>query len=306
MILLFAIFSFAIQRGLRADNPCAGVRRYQPGKSERFLSPTEQMSLGEALAAAERAGTNPNAIAVIRVLALTGARAGEVLSLRWREVDLERTCPRLSDSKTGVKVIPLGAGAMQVIAAQERREGTDYVFPGAHGGPLGSIGKVASSAGRGGARRSAAARSQTFFSSNIVNGGGSLRVIGALLGHRSTQRRAHYAHLADDPLRDLANRAASRIATAMKGSAEGDAKVTPLRRGRRLRAIVSRRDRRSRSLRGALPAGSVYSGGRSRGLPPEPEIPSGLHCKLLEQLRAFFESCRGAKLAREGRIAPLQ
>jgi hypothetical protein len=36
------------------------------------------------------------------------------------------------------------------------------------------------------------------------------------------------------------------------------------------------------------------------------EIPSGLHCKLLEQLRAFFESCPGAKLAREGRIAPLQ
>jgi integrase len=229
MILLSAIFSFAIQRGLRADNPCAGVRRYQPGKSERFLSPTEQMSLGKALAAAERAGTNPNAIAVIRVLALTGARAGEVLSLRWQEVDFERTCLRLSDSKTGAKVIPLGAAAMQVIAAQERREGTDYVFPGAHGGPLGSIGKVASSAGRGGARRSAAARSQTFFSSNIVNGGGSLRVIGALLGHRSTQRRAHYAHLADDPLRDLANRAASRIATAMKGSAEGDAKVTPLR-----------------------------------------------------------------------------
>jgi integrase len=230
MILLSAIFSFAIQRGLRADNPCAGVRRYQPGKSERFLSPTEQMSLGKALAAAERAGTNPNAIAVIRVLALTGARAGEVLSLRWQEVDFERTCLRLSDSKTGAKVIPLGAAAMQVIAAQERREGTDYVFPGAHGGPLGSIGKVwrrvRGAAGLAEVRLHDLRHS---FASNIVNAGGSLPVIGALLGHRSTQTTARYAHLADDPLRDVANRAASRIATAMKGSADGDAKVTPLR-----------------------------------------------------------------------------
>jgi site-specific recombinase XerD len=43
------------------------------------------------------------------------------------------------------------------------------------------------------------------FASNIVNAGGSLPVIGALLGHRSTQTTARYAHLADDPLRDVAN-----------------------------------------------------------------------------------------------------
>jgi integrase len=82
MILLSAIFNFAIRRGLRADNPCAGVRRYKPGKAERYLTVAEQVRLGEALAAAERSGTNPNALAVIRVLALTGARAGEILSLR--------------------------------------------------------------------------------------------------------------------------------------------------------------------------------------------------------------------------------
>jgi len=130
MILLSAIFSFAMQRGLRSDIPCAGVRRYKPGKSERYLCAAEQVNLGEALDAAERAGTNPNAIAVIRVLSLTGARRGEILGVRWPDVDFERTCLRLSDSKTAAKVIPLGAAAVQVIAAQARREGSDYVFPG--------------------------------------------------------------------------------------------------------------------------------------------------------------------------------
>jgi integrase len=95
MILLSAIFNFALRRGLRDDNPCAGVPRYKPGKSERYLTAAEQMSLGDALKAAQQAGTNPNVIAVNRVLALTGARAGEIMSLRWQEADFERTCLRL-------------------------------------------------------------------------------------------------------------------------------------------------------------------------------------------------------------------
>lgn len=228
MILLSAIFSFAMQRGLRPDSPCAGVRRYKPGKSERYLSAAEQVSLGEALDAAELAGTNPNAISVIRVLALTGARAGEILGLRWPEVDFERICLRLSDSKTGAKVIPLGAAAMQVIAAQARRDRVDYVFPGAHGGPLGSIGKIwrriRAAAGLGNVRLHDLRHS---FASNIVNAGGSLPVIGALLGHRSTQTTARYAHLADDPLRAVADRAAGSIAAALAGSR---AEVVPIRR----------------------------------------------------------------------------
>src|SRR5215472_8533632 len=230
MILLSAIFTFALRRELRDDNPCVGVPRYKPGKSERYLTAAEQMSLGDALSAAEQAGTNPNAVAVIRVLALTGARAGEILSLRWQDVDFERTCLRLADSKTGAKVVPLGAAAMQVITAQERRAGTDHVFPGAHGGPLGSIGKiwrqVRGAAGLAEVRLHDLRHS---FASNIVNAGGSLPVIGALLGHRSTQTTARYAHLADDPLRAAADRTASRIAAAMKGSPERDGQVVPLR-----------------------------------------------------------------------------
>jgi integrase len=156
MILLSVIFSFAVRRGLRSDNACAGVRRYKPGKSERFLSAAEQVRLGEALAAAEGAGTNPSAVAIIRMLALTGARLGEILRLTWSEVDFDRACLRLTDSKTGSKVIPLGAAALRVIAAQERR--ADYVFPGRNGEPLSGIGKIWRKTDRRRTRRRAIAR----------------------------------------------------------------------------------------------------------------------------------------------------
>jgi integrase len=228
MILLSTIFAFAIRRRLRPDNPCAGVPRFKPGKSERYLSSAEQMRLGEALAAAERSGANLNAIAVIRMLALTGARAGEIVALKWREVDFERVCLRLEDSKTGPgKVIPLGAAAMQVITGQSRE--SDLIFPGRHGARLGSVGKlwrrVRAEAGLREVRLHDLRHS---FASNIVNAGGSLPIIGALLGHCSTQTTARYAHLTDDPLRAVADRAADSIAAALDAGNTTPAEVVKL------------------------------------------------------------------------------
>ena len=127
--MLGAIFAFAVDRGLRPDNPARGVKRFTDGKSERFLSPAELARLGETLAAAEREGENPSAVAAIRLLTLTGGRKNEILSLRWEYVDFERACLRLPDSKTGAKVVPLGAPALELLASLPRVEGCPYVLP---------------------------------------------------------------------------------------------------------------------------------------------------------------------------------
>jgi integrase len=228
MILLSRVFSFAVDRKLMAANPCAGIKRFPGGKSERFLSAAEQVRLGEALAAAELAGVNPTPIAVIHTLALTGARLGEILGLRWSEVDFERACLRLPDSKTGAKVIPLGAAALELLAGQERR--AEYVFPSEHRkGPIADIAnvwqRVREAAGLADVRLHDLRHS---FASNIVIARGSLPVIGALLGHRSTLTTARYAHLADDPLRAVADRASGSIAAALAGKPA--AEVVPLER----------------------------------------------------------------------------
>ncbi len=77
-------------------------------KRERYLGAEEIQRLGAALVAAEGV-EHPSALAAIRLLLLTGARKSEILTLKWEHVDLERYALRLPDSKTGAKVIALGA-----------------------------------------------------------------------------------------------------------------------------------------------------------------------------------------------------
>jgi site-specific recombinase XerD len=44
------------------------------------------------------------------------------------------------------------------------------------------------------------------FASHLVSSGVSLPIVGKLLGHTQPQTTARYAHLADNPLREAANR----------------------------------------------------------------------------------------------------
>jgi integrase len=132
--LLSSILTFAVDRKLREDNPARGVKKYRPQHRERFLSPREIATLGEALAKAADEGENPYAVAAVRLLMLTECRKNEVLSLRWDWVDLERAALRLPDSKTGAKTVPLGALALELLLDLPRIDGDPHVFPGATGG----------------------------------------------------------------------------------------------------------------------------------------------------------------------------
>jgi pimeloyl-ACP methyl ester carboxylesterase len=84
------------------------------------------LKLGDALVTYEARGANPAAVAVIRLLAFTGARKGEIAGLRWSEVDLERGYLRLGDSKTGAKVVPLGAPGVEILAGVMLIEGSPF------------------------------------------------------------------------------------------------------------------------------------------------------------------------------------
>ena len=128
--LLGGIFSFAVQEGIRADNPVRGVKRFADRKCERYLTASELGRLGDALKAAEAEGENPIALAALRALIFTGCRLSEILRLRWTEIDLERSCLRLMDSKTGAKVVQVGAPALELFAGLPRHQNNSYVFAG--------------------------------------------------------------------------------------------------------------------------------------------------------------------------------
>ena len=58
------------------------------------------------------------------------------------------------------------------------------------------------------------------FASVAAATGGSLPMIGKLLGHSHPLTTARYAHLADDPLRELNEKVADAITSAMLSTAK--------------------------------------------------------------------------------------
>jgi integrase len=70
-------------------------------------------------------------------LAVTGFRSGEARFLKWSELDLERQCANLTDTKTGMSVRPLSGAAIEIINRQKRKG--EYVFEFQSGKPLGNV-----------------------------------------------------------------------------------------------------------------------------------------------------------------------
>lgn len=215
--LLGAIFAFAVRRGFRADNPVRGVKTFRDKKRERFLSLEEIARLGEALAEAEHEGSNLFAIAAIRALMMTGCRKGEIVALRWREIDFDRSCLRLPDSKTDEKVVPVGEAVLALLRSLPRYSDNEFVFPGkrpgAHFGGLPRIwDRIRCEASLEDVRLHDLRHS---FASVAAAEGDSLLVIGKLLGHKRSETTARYAHLADDPLKRAADRISDVISGAM-------------------------------------------------------------------------------------------
>jgi integrase len=77
--LLGALFAFAVSREYITKSPARGVKRKPDRRHERFLLEAELARLGDALREAE--GTSPKGCNIVRLLALTDARRGEIDAL---------------------------------------------------------------------------------------------------------------------------------------------------------------------------------------------------------------------------------
>jgi integrase len=213
--ILAAMLNFALDRGIIPANPARGVKLHPTNRRERYLSSDELSRLGVALS---KEAENPLAfpsIAAIRLLIFTGCRKSEVTTLQWRFVDLERGLLRLPDSKTGAKVVPIGGPAVDILKALPREENEPYVFPSPREGHRHVIGlqkvweRVREAAELTDVRLHDLRHS---FASVAVSGGHSLYAVSKVLGHKDTRTTQIYAHLADDPMKVVANQTASVIA----------------------------------------------------------------------------------------------
>lgn len=222
--LASTLLGFAVARGLRSDNPARGIKKPPVRKMERFLSDQEIARLAFALEAEANSINNPYPSAAIKLLLLTGARRGEILGLQWQNVDFDRKCLRLPDSKTGAKIIFLNGPATILLHSLPRLTGNLHVFPGSRSGG-GFVGldkvwvRVRAAADLADVRLHDLRHS---FASIGVGDGLSLPIVGALLGHKHAATTARYAHLAADPLRVANEAVGARIAAAID---EGSSRI---------------------------------------------------------------------------------
>ncbi|WP_114010884.1 site-specific integrase [Cohaesibacter intestini] len=207
--LLGGIFSFAIELGYRSDNPVHGVKRFPDRKNQRFLTHEELGRLLALLGERESQGANPKAAMIIRLLALTGARRGEIEQLKWSEVSLAESTLHLEDSKTGQKSVPISATVAELLkqAEQFRERRNPYVFPSERGDGfyVGTTKVWRDLRKEFGDEKLRIHDLRHSFASLAVASGASLPMIGALLGHRDSATTQRYAHLKADPLRSIAD-----------------------------------------------------------------------------------------------------
>jgi integrase len=206
------MFTLAVKWRMRPDNPCKGIERNPEGKRVRYLTADELARLTDALAAHE----DQQAANVFRLLLLTGARRGEVLSATWHQFDFHRNVWIKPDHQTKQRKeheVPLGDQALALLHAM-RKAGPDnevFLFPSRTGAAGGHRTQVK----KGWRAICQRARIKNLrihdlrhsYASVLVSAGFSLPVIGAMLGHSNPVTTARYAHLMNNPLREAANKA---------------------------------------------------------------------------------------------------
>jgi integrase len=145
LVLMHAIFRHAVKLYALPANPVASVDRFRVRSSGdiQVFSPEEVWSLVRA------AGSGADA-AIFLTAAFTGLRRGEILGLRWRDVDFTGSTIRvrasyaaghLTTPKSGkVRAVPMApdvASALAKLGDRERYTGDDdFVFAGEAGLPL--------------------------------------------------------------------------------------------------------------------------------------------------------------------------
>ena len=205
----------------RDSNPCLGIRKNARNKVARFLDADELERLGRALDACSNRW--PEAVAAIRLLALTGCRRSEVLDLRWRNIG--GGALNLEDTKTGPRTVPLGAAARAHIdTLPGARDPDAFLFPrlaeGRGSYSLTECWHTARDRAKLGRLRLHDLRHTV--ASHAVMSGENLPQVGKLLGHRRHRTTAGYAHLADGHLVETAERVGKLIAEAMAGQVTSD------------------------------------------------------------------------------------
>ena len=196
--LVSAVISHAMRLDWITHNPARLGRLTEDNLVERPVTAQEI----DALLAACRLSFEPWLYPMVLVAMTSGARAGELQRLVWRDIDLEAGVAGLLTTKSGKRrPIPIRGPALEELVRMRLDNGGepgDHVFRHADGRAPFEYGRAWRSA-----RAVAGLRDLRFHdlrhlaASTLAEAGTSTRELMAFLGHSNPSTTARYAHLVD-------------------------------------------------------------------------------------------------------------
>ena len=220
MQVVSAVFNFGTKHGyFKGNNPCSGLQKFKSISRDRFLTKDELVSFFEAVQLEKPLFQDYFAVSLY-----TGARKGNVLAMKWSDIDLGLQRWRIPAGETknqDVNIVPLSETVITIL--KNRKKTNDkldqpslYVFPGngKHGhlkDPKKAFTRIKERMKVNDIRIHDLRRT---LGSYMAIGGASLPIIGKALNHKSRDATAIYDRLSHDPVLDAVNEAAKMMGMA--------------------------------------------------------------------------------------------
>lgn len=203
-----ALFKFAIDEEYVGVNPAKGITsKGEHNQRIRFLDDDERKAL---LAACDKSEW-PLLKLLVTLAMTTGARLGELQSLRWEGIDLKKRTATLAITKNGdPRVLVFPAPAITALMLHRKAEG--LVFGRSDGEKPLCFRKHWNAA-----LKAAGLKAFRFHdlrhdaATQLINAGTDLYSVGQILGHRSQQSTARYAHLSIKTKQAAADKAMAEV-----------------------------------------------------------------------------------------------
>ena len=203
-------------------NPARGIKLFPMRKRERFLSPEERQRLdvviqaGLKTPAGRRGHLRIESVWALDLLALTGRRRDEILTLTWPMVDWQHSLLNLPDTKTGELRVPVSSRVLALLKHIHEQTGKPregYVL----GRRLRSLNRTWEAIRQAADLKDVRLHDlRHSFASDALMSGVPLAVVGELLGHKQARTTQRYAHLANHVVRQALEIATERIVEAVK------------------------------------------------------------------------------------------
>lgn len=190
LTVLKSMFNRAIEWGRATQNPCKSVKNFKENNQrERYLTEEEEVRL--------LANSNEYLKAIVTVALHSGMRKGEILRLKWKDIDIEHRFISLYETKNGEgRKVAMNQTMLNTISTIAKHPNSEYVFCNKIGEPYGDIKKsFLSAVQKAGIINFHFHDLRHTFASRLVMAGVDLNTVRELLGHKSLEMTLRYSHL---------------------------------------------------------------------------------------------------------------